>query len=565
MGGTGRSERDDRENDYFTSDHSSTSTKHTSTSSSIHKPSYSHSSPATERSPLLLRDTTDPPPPPPQQWPSHQTLTLLLMLVVVLAGAGDQLMDSPQTRIIESVICYRYYEATDPRQILLGRDAVGPGAIGGVAEMACKADAVQEQLAMLRGYQQLFDGFPALLLAIPFGWAADKYGRKPFLVLGLASYVFRAGCIQTVTWFWQAFDVRLTWLSTFHGLLGGSTPVVSGLFFVVLSDITPEAERAAVFLRVGACNLLANLFMPPLSAWLMEYNPWIPSLGGTLINILCVALFAFVPETLNYQRHPCGSPSYSHPPTPSSSETAVAAPPPPPDPSGAHPPISADSAATHYIRRLKAATAFLTHDWRVPALILTFLNHQLLTTATPLLLQYASKRYHLTFSRATLLLTIFNAFKVLLLFLLLPYISTTLTRGRFRLSDQHKDLHLARASQLFVAAGWTLVGLAPNVAAVAIAMAVASLGQGAYLLIRSFLTSLVPARHIARVYSIISMVDTAGAMFGGALLAGLFKEGMVMGGMGVGLPFYFIGGASGGFAGVLFAVGLRKGEGEEGA
>ena len=107
-------------------------------------------------------------------------------------------MDSPQTRIIESVICYRYYEKVDPSKLLVGREGVGPGAIGGVAEMDCKADTVQSELAMLRGWQMLFDGFPGLVLAIPLGWAADRFGRKPFVLAGMMAFVLRASWIQLV-------------------------------------------------------------------------------------------------------------------------------------------------------------------------------------------------------------------------------------------------------------------------------------------------------------------------------------------------------------------------------
>ena len=45
--------------------------------------------------------------------------------------------------------------------------------------------------------------------------------------------------------------------------------------FVVLSDITPEEKRADAFLRAGAFSILAALVMPPLAAWLMNYNPWL--------------------------------------------------------------------------------------------------------------------------------------------------------------------------------------------------------------------------------------------------------------------------------------------------
>lgn len=174
---------------------------------------------------------------------SPQVIMAITMVVLLLITCGDQLMDSPQTRIIESVICYEYWEKVDPSKLEIGREGVGPGAVGGVAEIWCKTDAVQSQLALLRGWQTFLDGFPSLVLAIPFGWAADRFGRKPVLLMGVISFPLRAGWIQFVCWFWQAFDIRMTWLSSLHGLLGGSSPVVVALLFVLLSDITPEADR----------------------------------------------------------------------------------------------------------------------------------------------------------------------------------------------------------------------------------------------------------------------------------------------------------------------------------
>ena len=156
----------------------------------------------TERSPLLPSDngTRNAPQQPPmsESWQTPERITLLVMVVVLLVSLGDQWMETPQARIMESVICYRYYEETDPSKLLLGRDRVGPGAIGGVEEMYCKADEVQSELAMLRGRQQLFDGFPGLLLALPFGWAADRFGRKPLLLVGILAFILRASWIQLV-------------------------------------------------------------------------------------------------------------------------------------------------------------------------------------------------------------------------------------------------------------------------------------------------------------------------------------------------------------------------------
>ncbi|EMC95092.1 hypothetical protein BAUCODRAFT_123567 [Baudoinia panamericana UAMH 10762] len=473
------------------------------------------------------------------QWVSHETVNLILMLLLLCISFGDQISESPQVRIFESVICYKHYESVDPSKILISREAVGPGAIGGVAELHCKVNAVQEQLAELRGYQQFFDGIPSLALAVPFGWVADRYGRKPLFFLGLLSFAFKMGWMQLVTWFWQAFDVRLSWLSTFHALLAGGSP---------------SSLRAAAFLRAGAVNVSATLLMPPLAAWLMRYTPWIPSIIGTILMALPIIAYPLIPETLGF-RHTALSPPDTQPPTPCG-ESAPA----PPDLSTNPPPINADFAAPITTKVIEA-TSLLTQDWRVPALILTFISHLIIMSASAFIMQYVSKRYSLTFANATLLMTIFSGVKVLLLSAILPWLSKAVMQC-LHLSSQQKDLYLARASLLLTALGTTMIGLAPNVPTVAISMAITSLGLGAHIMIRSFLTSLVPAHHIARVFSIVSIVDTLGSMFGGALLAGLFKRGMQLGGVWIGMPFFFIGMLSAAFAVLLFIVRIRPEEGK---
>ncbi|KAK3683070.1 hypothetical protein LTR37_020581, partial [Vermiconidia calcicola] len=351
-----------------------------------------------------------------------------------------------------------------------------------------------------------------------------------------------------------AFDVRTVWFSTLFGSLSGGAAMTATMCFVVLSDITPEAERASIFLRVGAFSLLASLVMPPFAAWLMAaYDPWIPCLGGTCLMICATILCLFTPETLNFRGQ-----SRSHEESPAT-EAASA----PPDFAPGRKPIS-PNVGLLWIKKVRSSTALLFDDWRVPVLIIPFLSHMLLGISGNLILQYLSKRYGLTFSEATLLATIRSAVVVVLLFLILPWISTRVMHV-FHLSAQRKDLYLARSSQIFLAVGWILVGLSPNIPLVAISLVVFSLGQGAALLTRSFLTSLLPSHHIARVYSIISVVDTVGAMLGAPFLARLFKRGLALGGIWIGLPFYFTGMLAGLFVFLLFFVGLRKREQKPGS
>lgn len=211
----------------------------------------------------------------------------------------------------------------------------------------------------------------------------------------------------------------------------------------------------------------------------------------------------------------------------------------------------------HSLRTLKEASSFLLDDWRIPALIVPFLLHMVVGSISSLLLQYLSKRYGLTFSNATLLMAIRSGVIVLLLFIVLPYLSTILMR-KYHLSGPRKDLYLVRASLAFIAVGFMFVGFSPNIPVVAISLALSALGQGFALVLRSFLTALVPSHHIARVYSIVSILETIGMMVGSPLLAGLFKRGLALGGAWIGLPFYFTALVSAMFLLLLLSIRLRK-------
>ena len=178
-----------------------------------------------------------------------------------------------------------------------------------------------------------------------------------------------------------------------------------------------------------------------------------------------------------------------------------------------------------------------------------------------------------------LFVTVLQAVKVALLLAVLPAISRIL-RGRdsadtnsgvhdanedgidhpSRRSSRAADLTLARATALIMAAGWTMIGLAPTATLAALGMLFAAATTPAFFFIRCVLTSLVPAQHVARVYAVIALFDTVGSMSGGAVVAGLFERGMELAPLGAGLPWFFFGILGLLTAAVLFAVRLSPDE-----
>lgn len=279
----------------------------------------------------------------------------------------------------------------------------------------------------------------------------------------------------------------------------------------------------------------------------MKYNPWIPALGGTALMIAALIVQSFIPETMGCQKG--SSPDV----TSSENESMPAA----TDYRSQKRTISAR--AYHILSKATDTTDFLWNDWRIPALLIPFVLHMVVGTIGQLILQYLSKCFALTFSDATFIMTIKSGVQVLLLFVILPYVSATLMRI-FHLSAQRKDLYLVRISLGVLTTGLLLFGLSFNISLAIISLAMASLGLGFALLLRSFVASLVEVHHVARIYSIIAILETLGQMAGAPLLAGLFKRGLALGGGWNGLPFYFTG-----FCGfvcliIVMGVGLRKGE-----
>ena len=109
------------------------------------------------------------PPPPPKKRKPWVLLVVLCLFLITIVDMGAFLAEPPKTRIFEAKICLAYYSEHDASAI---------GADGKVPEALCKIDSVQQTLAMIFGWQDMFDALPGILLAVPFGTLADRVGRK---------------------------------------------------------------------------------------------------------------------------------------------------------------------------------------------------------------------------------------------------------------------------------------------------------------------------------------------------------------------------------------------------
>ena len=331
--------------------------------------------------------------------------------------------------------------------------------------------------------------------------------------------------------------------------------------------------------------LIAN----PIVYIAMKRGAWFAAITGLTCLFISTAIGFLTPETLDNAAavkispadHPANGSSQADdaPPLRTGDTTS---------PSSANHPSSAQHNSTSQPPRplntiLPRAVAALTHtahsarflfwDHKLVGLLLISLTLEIFGRSSFLqLMQYATKRYGMSYSEAGLLQSVTAFTTLVLLLVILPGTSRLL--HTLRVSEQEKELRLAQVSAVLSAAGTMLQGLAETKTLLIAGIVVAGMGGGYTFMIRSLMTSLVGGHEIGVMYTSIAFVDTFAVLTAGPMFAGLFNIGLVWGDAWVGLPFTVAGWvlvAAAVLVGVIrssMVVGVGKvddGESDEGA
>lgn len=454
---------------------------------------------------------------------------LLLCSSVVAADFGYSLAYAPQLSISESIICNQYHH----------RDAGVSHAIQASADLGgsplCKSPEVQGELALLYGWKDTFDGIPGILLALPYGLAADWIGRKPIILLALTGMILEESLTRLILW-WSANGIvplRSLWLVPLFQLVGGGPQIATSMVFTILTDITPMEGRyvpssfpssppkmltryrcrASLFFRLSAAILLGEIVATPFSALLMSNgSPWIPSLLGLFCQFFALAAATAVTETR---------------PAPACSEMSESE----ADQEAPRPPNGS------WKGKLRDSFA----QWRPKGMgsnvlyaILSFLFASIGGLALQFVIQYASKRFGWSIARASLLVTIKGIINLALLLLILPRISTILNR---HMSPSHKDLRLVQASIAFLTIGTAVMSVSAEPALFITGVCLFALGWGYFAAIRSLATELVVPSQVGVLNTSFAFAQGVAGFVAGPALATALKRGVELGGFWTGLPY----------------------------
>lgn len=322
--------------------------------------------------------------------------------------------------------------------------------------------------------------------------------------------------------------------------------------FVLCTPYSPplliQRSSATYFAYLSSVSYVVNLLGPALASATMDKHIWAPFYIG--ISLLCLAaLVAYMlPARFKAsQRSDSAFDASSHGEALLSSPILKAQ-------------ASDPSVLTALITRLCTLRAIVTsHPRNFTLLLISFFLTSLASSDTKLLAQYISKRYDWTFAAAGYLLSGKAVVNFTLLTVVIPVVlrsglARAIGRTAGETSPDKMSLRFASICLMVSVAGAFLIGLAAKVWLLVPSLLIYAFGSALPVFTLSLLKSpsiSPPLDHLpadsksveTHIFSIVMLVKTLGSLVGAPLMAVMWMQGIALGGMALGMP-YFLSAAS---------------------
>lgn len=381
----------------------------------------------------------------------------------------------------------------------------------------CESDKANAEFSTIEHWKGYLALLVALLTAVPYGLAADRFSRRNLLALCTGGILISMAGEIIVCLFPKFFSLRLVWLATLFTFIGGGPLIFSALVFAIASDVTSHAQRVTVFLFIDALTTIATSLSQPLYMGLTN-NPWLAIYIGLATTCVCTILVLFLPATRDVaslarlarreDAHIDDSDNfvsrlYSH----------------------------GKSAA----RRLVSIGRMVTvNNKRLGLLLLgAFLFY--MSYNSPITMFYWIRRLHWSMSDAGLVSIVKLWSNLAVVALVLPITSQILTRLHY--NPLQRDLWLARGIALAVVAGLLITGFSNGRAMVIIGTVLLSPDSAFIPVARSLLVLFNGEQHTGVLFTLVVVMQSLSLLIGLPLLEWLFKVGSHWGAAWYGLPF----------------------------
>ncbi|KAF9770868.1 hypothetical protein IL306_011522 [Fusarium sp. DS 682] len=173
------------------------------------------------------------------------------MLALLMVEVSVFIMDPPTKKIAEDIICRQHY----PDHTLGAFD---------IDDHRCKDSPVQKTLAMVQGWVQAFE-------------------------MGVLSFP-------------NVFSIWALLGGSIFYLIGGGGQMAAAMVYTIVADVVPVAQRTDMFFRLVALVLVFNVIFNPISAWLLQFDPWLSMWIGFGFMVFGTMTILLIPETMHLRR-----------------------------------------------------------------------------------------------------------------------------------------------------------------------------------------------------------------------------------------------------------------------
>ncbi|KAG8415784.1 hypothetical protein J3458_009604 [Metarhizium acridum] len=464
------------------------------------------------------------PQPEPSTVPSARHTILVVAAIQIFLNIGSYVSFAAQLAILQDIVCESYYERGLP---VSGDDG------------RCQVDAVQSEVAFINGWKDVFEMLPAIVLAVPYGALADRIGRKKVFLLAIVGIGMSDLWMRIIFWFSHVFPVRAVWFGGLWQMIGAGAASLSSISYVMVADVCPSDQRTTAFSQLQSAIMIAQFVFVPVGGTLISVNPWIPMLISSVVTALgFLGALIFLPETLPPEERDSGITGVSNHHRDDQTTSTGAK-------------YGFQVRWTNLVAGFAAMMKWVRQNARLVLVLVCFFPCSIGQQASgSLLLQYASKRLNWSLGKASYLVSLGAGINLIVHAIGIPALSTLLL-CRLKLHEIAKDKGIAQISGFFLVLGTSIIFAAGSWPILVLGQVLYSMGLAFSVPARSIVTSMVEKRHLAALYTTISVLLYGGMLTGGPLFAGAFGWGLRMGGLWIGMPYLI---ACGCFALALVAV-----------
>ncbi|KID94300.1 Major facilitator superfamily domain, general substrate transporter, partial [Metarhizium majus ARSEF 297] len=416
-----------------------------------------------------------------------------------------------------------------------------PNVTNPVADLRCKDAEVQAELSLVLGLESTFGLLPTLLFSIPYGMAADVYGRKPIVILSAMGCTLYNLTAMVVCRFPNIFPSRLLWAVPLTSVVGGGSAIALTILYAMANDVVSKSQRSMTFLLLTTSRLVAVLVSGPITYATLSRGQWLTFAVSMLVQFLGLLMSLLLPETLTL----CNDEAIGRQKTARSFVSVIR--------------TRTKSLVTEALPPLKGVI------WgnRKLCLLLSsmFFAHTSKTMAASMYAQYATKRYGISWGEADLIISL-RSFVMLGLFLcILPLTNYLVLRAG--IPPIRQDSWTARIGvTLIIVSSW-MTGLAETLPVFIVAVVLSAFSLCLEPAMRSLIVYSARNAGTGMVFSVMELLQALGFIASGPIVASSFRLGLHWGGQWLGLPLLMAACMAMPGAVIIFALRTEETEDEE--